>query len=366
MIKKLFLIMLLIANTFPLLAQFSDKVKIYFTHPVNTGVSDGINAVYLNNAMDDTLMAYINRAKYSLDIAVYNYQQTTGMANIATAINNAVANGVIVRWIYDASQSNSGLSLLAPGVHTYGSPTSGSYGIMHNKFMIIDGNSSNQNDPIVWTGSTNWTKTHFNSNVNNTIIVQDQNFALAYLAEFNEMWGDPGTTPDPVNSKFGPYKTDNTNHSFVIAGATIELYFSPTDSVNSHLLTTLNSADSDICFGMLSFSSTLNSNALVNKKNSGVYVAGIVDQSSQFYTPYAQLSSSLGVDFKTYTDFISVYHNKIMIVDECNSLSDPMAVTGSFNWTNPADNLNDENMLIIHSDTIANIFINHLYRILRT
>ena len=356
------LLSLLIFYTTLLSAQLNGKIKLYFTNPINTGVSSGVNAVYLNNSMDDTLVAYINRAKYSLDIAVYNYQQSTGMANIATAINNAAANGVIVRWIYDSNQSNSGMSALNANMHTLGSPASNStYGIMHNKFMLVDANSSNINDPLVWTGSTNWTKTHFNSNVNNTLIIQDKNLVQAFLTEFNEMWGSTGVTPNTTNSKFGPNKTDNTPHLFSIGGNLVELYFSPSDQTNTHVLDVINSASTDLYFGMLSFSLSNNADSIINKKNNGIYVAGIIDQTSQIYFPYSSLNTSLGANFKVYSQFTSVYHNKILIVDPCNS-SDPSVVTGSYNWTSPASTQNDENALIIHDDTVANIFYQSFYQ----
>lgn len=343
-------------------AQLNGKIKIYFNNPVNTSFSTGINAVYLNNSMDDTLVAYINRAKYTLDIAVYNYQQSSGMADIATAINNAYSRGVTIRWIYDGSQSNSGMSTLNTSIHTLGSPTTSDYGIMHNKFMIIDANSVAANDPMVWTGSTNWTKTHFNSNVNNSVIIQDKDLALAYLAEFNEMWGDIGPVPNLVNSKFGPYKSNNTTHSFTIGGSSVELYFSPSDATNTHVLNTIKSANTDLYFGMLTFSLSDNADSLISKKNNGVYVAGIIDQSSQIYTPYSSLSNSLGSNFKVYSQLTSVYHNKILIADPCNIGSDPTVITGSYNWTTSADTKNDENAIIIHDATVANVFYQSFYQ----
>lgn len=343
-------------------AQLNGKIKIYFNNPVNNSFSTGVNAIYLNNSMDDTLVAYINRAKYTLDIAVYNYQQSSGMADIASAINNAYSRGVTIRWIYDGSQSNSGMSALNSNIHTLGSPTTNDYGIMHNKFMIIDANSSNINDPMVWTGSTNWTKTHFNSNVNNSIIIQDKDLALAYLTEFNEMWGDVGAVPNLTNSKFGPYKSNNTAHSFIIGGSVVELYFSPSDATNSHVLNTIKSANTDLYFGMLTFSLSDNADSLINKKNQGLYVAGIIDQSSQIYSPYNSLTSSLGSNFKVYSQLTSVYHNKILITDPCNISSDPSVVTGSYNWTTSADTKNDENALIIHDATVANIFYQSFYQ----
>lgn len=354
--KKLIPILLILLSTGLLQAQLNNKLKVYFNNPVNNALSLGINAVYLNNSMDDTLVAYINRAKYTIDIAVYNYQQSSGMADIAAAVNNAETRGITIRWIYDGSQSNSGITALNNTIHTLASPTTNGYGIMHNKFMVIDANTSDINDPLVWTGSTNWTKTHFNSNVNNTVIIQDKNLALTFQDEFNEMWGSASATPNLSNSKFGPYKTDNTTHVFSIGGSQVELYFSPSDGTNSKVLDAIHSANSELYFGMLTFSLTNNSDSIISKKNSGVYVAGIIDQSSLIYTPNNQLSSALGTNFKVYSQFTSVYHSKMLIVDPCDVSSDPTVITGSYNWTSSAASQNDENALIIHNDTVANIF----------
>jgi Secretion system C-terminal sorting domain/PLD-like domain len=46
----------------------------------------------------------------------------------------------------------------------------------------------------------------------------------------------------------------------------------------------------------------------------------------------------------------------MMVVDPSDTCSDPIVETGSANWTSAATNSNDENILIIHSDTLANIY----------
>jgi len=45
-----------------------------------------------------------------------------------------------------------------------------------------------------------------------------------------------------------------------------------------------------------------------------------------------------------------------MFVDQSNTSSDPLVFTGSHNWSNSADGENDENTLIIHDATIANVY----------
>jgi len=49
-------------------------------------------------------------------------------------------------------------------------------------------------------------------------------------------------------------------------------------------------------------------------------------------------------------------HNKYMVIDQGAPDSDPLVWTGSHNWSAGADNENDENTLVIHDATIANIY----------
>jgi len=365
---------LLLASIMLLFSQFifaqstvwpmNGKIRVYFNHPVTTTVSSGTNAVYLNNCIADTLVNYINRAKYTMDCAIYNATYSSTMTPVINAVNAAKARGVTVRWIDNGSSSNSAVSHLSSSINTLSSPTATGYGIMHCKFMIIDANSTNTADPIVWTGSTNWSDEQFNSDYNNVVIIQDQALAQAYTAEFNEMWGSTTATPSSTNAKFGSHKTDPlANHSFSIGGKNVELYFSPTDGTNNHIISTINSANTDLYFGVYTF--TLNSDAtpIVTKHNAGVYTAGIEDSYSQTYSPYTTLLNGLGSSlFKVFTETSSmIYHNKFVVVDPSNPNSDPQVLTGSHNWSSSANTDNDENTLIIHDATVANMYYQSFY-----
>lgn len=331
-----------------------NKILYYFNRPVDVSVSSGVHATYLNNCMGDTLVAYINRSKYTIDVAVYNYTST--FPAIAIAINNAYNRGVKIRWIFDSSQSNTGLPLLNTSINKLGSPTTSGYTIMHNKFMVIDANSTNPADAIVWTGSTNWNLQQFNYDFNNVVVVQDSALAHAYRKQFNMMWGDTAIMPNTSLSKFGQYKTDLGLHNFTIEGKHVELYFSPSDGTNGHIQSAISSANSDLYFGMYTFTHNSNAALLVTKNGTGVYVAGIIDNSSSTSGPYTTLTSGIGTSrIKLYTGS-DLYHNKFLIVDPSNKCSDPLVLTGSHNWSVNADTKNDENTLIIHDDTAANIY----------
>jgi phosphatidylserine/phosphatidylglycerophosphate/cardiolipin synthase-like enzyme len=340
---------------------YGQKIKTYFNKPVNNNVSTGVNAIYLNQTMDDTLVAYINRAKFTLDIAVYNYSASSFIADIAGAVNAAYARGVVVRWIYDGGSSNTGLATLNTSIPKLASPTGSNYTIMHNKFMIVDANSTNLNDPIVWTGASNWGSNQFNSDYNNTIVIQDKNLALAYTTEFNEMWGSATTTPNLSLSKFGPFKSDNTPHFFTIEGKTVELYFSPSDGTTNKIIQAVNSANHSMYFGVYTFTENDISNAIIPKIQQGVYTLGIIDDFSVGYTPITDLSPIMNSNLIIYNQNNS-YHSKLLIVDPCNPNSDPLVLTGSHNWSGAANTDNDENTLIIHDDTIANVYYQSFHK----
>ncbi|NVN94230.1 MAG: T9SS type A sorting domain-containing protein [Bacteroidetes bacterium] len=358
--KKLFLFFCFLLSSYFSWSQ-SDKIKVYFNRPVNNNLASISNAVYLNQLIDDTIIAYINRAKYTLDLAVYSFSETAAISSIVAAINNAYSRGVAIRWIYDGSSTNTSLTLLNSNINKLASPTSQLYGIMHNKFMIIDGSSSNPNDPIVWTGSTNFTSAQINTDANNVVIIQDALVAQAYTTEFNEMWGSTSITPNAANAKFGPDKTDNTTHIFNVGGEILEVYFSPSDGTNSKIQQAIRSADVDMYFGVYSFTVAVDADSINKRIQNNVYVAGILDPTSQSYPPYTTLSSSMGTNL--IKDILTgLYHNKMLIVDPSAPDSDPLVLTGSHNWSASADTKNDENTVIIHSANIANVYYQSFYQ----
>lgn len=355
--KTLRLLVCLLALSLLHQAYAGNKIKYYFNHTCDNSVAVRELAKNINGSIDDTLVAYINRAKYTIDVAVYNFTYSSSMSGIITAINNAYSRGIKIRWIKDGGSTNSGVSSISSGIPVLASPTSSSYTIMHNKFMLIDAKSSDPNDAIVWTGSTNWSYTQFDVDYDNIVVVQDSALAHAYLNHFNMMWGDTGMVYNTTTSKFGSRKTDLGQHNFIIDGKQVELYFSPADNTNAKIINAINSANKDLYFGMYTFTYNSNASAIVAKHNSGVYVSGIVDDfNGPGNSAYDLLIANLpGSKFKVFTGS-TLYHNKYLIVDPSDSCSDPLVLTGSHNWSVSANTDNDENTLIIHDYEAANVY----------
>jgi len=347
-------------------------MKVYFNTPVDNTVSTGTNAIYLNEAIDDTLISYINRAKYSMDIAIYSFS-TENLSDIAAAINAAKARGVNVRVVYDGSTTSSAIALLDAAINKISRPIDPTYGgIMHNKFMVIDANYPQ--DAIVWTGSFNWSSDNMNTDANNAIIIQDQSLAKVYTVEFEEMWGSSTLVPNASNAKWGGDKTDNTPHDLRIAGKRVECFFSPSDNVNNTIINHIRTANSDLEAAVMLLTRREMAYAISDVADSGAMVSFLVNSKgeciTQTGTPAVDdyrvvnaLASACQGRFIDYTGG-GVMHNKYMIVDQSNTASDPFVWTGSHNWSASADMDNDENSIVIHDSTIANIYYQNFAKII--
>ena len=334
------------------------KMRAYFNSPVdNTLALPNNNAVYLPSGhIADTLASYISRARKTLDIAIYNWNSPT----IVNSVNAAYARGVKVRVIYEDDNSNFSVPNLTAAIPRVGRPTqAGSSGsaIMHNKFVIIDADTSNANLPWVWTGSTNWTSAQLSTDRNSAVAVQDQSLARVYTIEFNEMWGSATLTPGTL--LFGNRKTDNTPHFLKIGGRDVQSYFSPTDNVNGRLIETVQTADNDLHFASMLITRSDIARAIRDR----VQLRGIAACTEGITNDTASTDGS-GNNFRVIRSAIGnrmikkvgsyIFHHKYLIVDAGASQSDPTVFLGSHNWTASADNENDENTLVIHDNRIVN------------
>ncbi|MDP1623543.1 MAG: phospholipase D-like domain-containing protein [Bacteroidales bacterium] len=340
-------------KTFITQSASTGNIKTYFSRPVDTTVATGPKAIQLFRAFDDTCIAYISRAKQTIDIAIYNFN-LEGISNIANALNAAFARGVAVRIVTDGGTNNSAIPSLVGGIGKISRPVT--TGLMHNKFMIIDGQSTNQNDPIVWISSSNLTDQNINTDANNMLFIQDASLAKVYTIEFNEMFGSTTTTPNAANAKWGPAKSDNTPHELIIGGKRVEVYFSPSDGVNQQIVNHINTANSDLEVGTMLITRKIISDAIIARKNAGVTSKVIISSiATSDAGVVADLGAALGNYFRVYNEQ-GLLHSKAMIVDQSNPASDPFVWTGSHNWSDAANVSNDENSIVIHDAQISNLF----------
>jgi phosphatidylserine/phosphatidylglycerophosphate/cardiolipin synthase-like enzyme len=333
-------------------------MNVYFNHTVNTSVAQYQPAQNLGSTLDDMLITYIDACQSTLDIAIYNSYSPNGTTGIAGAINNAYGRGVRVRVVYDGSTGSQMIPLLNPAIPVLPSPTFSEYGIMHNKFVVFDADSANPNMPWVWSGSTNWTAAQIDGpDKNHAIVIQDQALAQAYRTEFEEMWGSSVLLPNASMAKFGPYKTNNTPHLFLIGGKVVKNYFSPSDGVTAQIINVINSANSDLEIATMLITRNDIRDALINKYNSGLnMVQGVFDTQNPTGNDFPALQSAIGTSKMVQYSGSGIMHHKFMLVDNFNAASDPIVLTGSHNWSTSAETKNDENTLMIHDPVVVDQF----------
>ena len=337
-----------IIRSYATVSESSGDMHVYFNGSVDHSVATDELAVSLGTDMNDTIAAWITSAQHTLDVAAYNFNDQT----LQAAFNTAAANGVEIRWIYEGQNANIGLNSLDASIVTH--PRNDNEGSgMHNKFIIADAEYTDL--AFVLTGSTNLTTGNLVSDLNNAIIFEDQSLARAYKLEFEEMWGSDGPTPDAGNSKFGPDKTWNTPVNFVIGGSPVELYFSPSDGTNAVIQSHIEAANADFEFALLTLTRDDLGDAIV-ELNQSFFVSpiGAIEQINTTGSEYDYLvENSVEV---YHHDISNDLHHKYCIIDHSEVDSDPIVITGSHNWSSTAENVNDENTVIVHDARIANLY----------
>ena len=320
----------------------SAPIEIFFNRSVNTSFSDGSQPVATGPSVIETdIITRIDQVQSTLDIAMYNTTRTT----IVQAVTRAAQRGVVVRYIADDETSNTALT----GSLSFQVLFRSGDGIMHDKFVIAD-----VGDPErawVWTGSTNFTGNQLASDPNHAYIIHDAGLAESYQKEFDEMWGQQ---PDLSVGRYGDFKTNNTSHLFQVGQVRIESYFSPSDETNCHILEALQTTNHHVEIGLLLLTHEELIDEILYLHQGGVQVRVILEDEESSTLAVARLRQA-GVPLVTH-DFAPIFHHKYAIIDEGYPDSDPQVISGSHNWTWSADNINDENTLIFHDQSIANIF----------
>jgi phosphatidylserine/phosphatidylglycerophosphate/cardiolipin synthase-like enzyme len=316
-----------------------------------------MEAEYLPDELDDELITYIDAAEESIDLALYNLNNS-GISDITAALNSAHNRGLVVRAVYDGDVNALGMQGLDSEIGKIASPPSDypHYGIMHNKFVVIDAEAADPSKAVVWTGSSNFSYNQIHTDPNNVLVIQDQSLARAFRLEFEEMFGSRGPQPDPALARFGPDKRDNTPHEFIIGGKRVECYFSPTDGTHHQILKAIESSDNSIHVASMLITKEDIGHALADETDQGAEVEVLINDYDQHGESVVNiLKASLGEDFRLHGE-AGILHHKYMIVDQETGASDPLVLTGSHNWSESAQVRNDENTLIIHDQGLANAY----------
>jgi len=306
--------------------------ELYFTDPESPLASQETGGV------DAPLAAAIDSARLTVDVAIYSLS----LNSIRDALIDAHKRGVQVRMVMESEN----LDRTDPQkIKDAGIPILGDRreGLMHDKFVVIDNSE-------VWLGSMNFTDSGGYTDNNNLMRIRSVKVAENFTREFEEMF---------LDDKFGVDVVPETpNPRVTIDGTPIDVYFSPDDGVQASFIDLVNNAKQSIHFMAFSFTADEIGEAVRNRAQEGVVVAGVMEDE--------QVNSNLGTEFDPFRqaelDVLrdgndGQMHHKVMIIDE-NTV-----ILGSYNFTQSAETKNDETLIVIYNEEIAAQFMAEFERV---
>ena len=246
-------------------------------------------------------------------------------------------------------------------------------GLMHHKFVVID-------NQIVLFGSANFTmsdihgdftKPDTRGNTNNLLRVDSKELATQFKKEFEIMWGDGPN--GKLDSLFGTNKPSRKIDYIIIGGAQIRIKFSPDpedtpreQTSNGLIATAIAGTKNNVDMALFVYSDPFISSILEERQQANIQIRTIVEP--QFaYRDYSSTIDMCGLqstqDCKTgkssawkqplktvgIPNLVSgdTLHHKFAILDR------NLILTGSHNWTNSANRINDEVLVAIQNETVA-------------
>jgi hypothetical protein len=298
--------------------------------------------------IDNFFIKLVDSAQTSIDGAFFEFR----FQSIVDAFTRAHQRGVKIRFVTDTDYypNEFTAALVKAGIKVKQDNRSA---LMHNKFMVVDSDK-------IWTGSYNLTNTCSYNNNNNALCIFSKELCEIYQREFDEMF---------VNGQFGaksPSTVEMQKNELTIMGqkTTVEVYFAPEDNPNQRVFELMKQAKNEIYFMQFAFTSDKISDILVEKAISGVNVSGIFDtklyRASGPYSEFYKLTSA-DANVILANNPNGKLHHKVFIVDP--SSDDGFVITGSENCSDSGNNSNDENIMIIHNNKVAQAYLNEFKKL---
>lgn len=250
-------------------------------------------------------------------------------------------------------------------------------GLMHHKFIVIDGKRVITGPPNFTLSSIHGDKGFKGSfgNSEHLLIVNSEPLAKLYIDEFNFMW----------NGLFGVNKPKRQVKIIKVNNAEVKVNFSPdsqsiayTNTSNGLISQTISTAKQSVDLALFVFSDQEIANQLQELHRRNLRIRGIIDSNFAYVDysktvdiwgltlaskdcktnqiPWQRPLQTIGVPSISKADKM---HHKFAVID--NSI----VITGSHNWTVAGNYRNDENLLVINSPIIAAHFKEEMERLLK-
>lgn len=289
--------------------------------------------------MEKAVVAFIESAERTLDVCIYDLD----MPDFADAMLAAHARGVKVRVLLAQENAAKAYAIVeqlkamkAEGILQLVNNKSG---LMHNKFMVADGET-------VWTGSYNLTRNCSRFNDNHAIVLDSPQLAYNYTREWEEI-------SEGRHGKRSAFPTPYPN--VTIGSVEILNLFTPEDPVRENIVRVIDGAKSELAIMAFSLTDTAMVEAIGRAVARGVRVIIVLDTGMASH-PTAKLRELRATGAGVRLSPGVLLHHKVVVADR------ETVVLGSANFSAAAFEKNDENVLIIKSPAFAGAMIREAQR----
>lgn len=254
-------------------------------------------------------------------------------------------------------------------------------GLMHHKFVIVDGRktivtSANFTLSCIHGDMTN---SSTRGNANSLFVVDSQAFAKVFNEEFFQLWGNGR------RGNFGQNKTYRGPQVVTVGNTKMTIQFSPTtqrfdwvETVNGLAAKYLVEAKRSIKAALFVFSDQNLADAMEKGRSRGAEIGVLIEPKFAF-RPYSELLDLLGLEMAGENCEIEednnpwktpvreagisklirgdVLHHKFAVIDN------KVVIVGSQNWSAAANYINDETLVVIEDAKISEQFTQEYVRL---
>ncbi len=293
--------------------------------------------------LEEAIVGFIDKAKKRLEVAV----QELDCPPIAEALIRARQRKVLVKVVIEHDYLREAPSLKDPsqskGKHEINRTLHNQLlranidvkadyntSIFHQKFIVRDRKS-------LLTGSTNFTETGTTRNLNHLVMIHNANVAKIYAREFAEI----------AQGRFGKRNEghDPAPKDVTVSGIPVRVLFAPDHNPEMEIMKQMAKARKSVEFAIFTFSNSSGiDDQMILLRKVKIPITGAMDlkQGVQSWAATKPLAKA-GVKIFTVAPShqIGKLHHKLMVLDK------QVIIAGSFNYTGPANRLNDENIIIL-------------------
>ncbi|MFC6023565.1 phospholipase D-like domain-containing protein [Plantactinospora solaniradicis] len=209
--------------------------------------------------------------------------------------------------------------------------------IFHQKFAVRDYRQRAGARAAVLSGSANFTVTDCHRNLNHVVVFHDARICKEYADEFGRI----------RQGRFGRGEHGRVPNAYSVGGVPVKVLFAPDHTPELEIMKQMLKATARVDFAIFTFSGSSGiDDAMIALAAAGRTVTGAVDpgQGVQKWAATHELDRfNISLYAPVRSPAFGKLHHKLMVVDEA------VVIAGSFNYTAPANQYNDENIFVIGS-----------------